>query len=221
MEPLAPWELANTVTGVATLLSGLMALALTACLGNQPARWLGVYLSIVVTGVFTVTYHGLGETHGWKVLDTGSNLVVTWAITAAVLVDFHAEGTARWGSGVSGVVNAGVIALMAWVPATTEVGDVLPFGGWGGYMVGEIVLIANALAVLGLFVANLGAIPPGARRTLGLTAGLFLVGAGLSTAGGDVIVARLFPVHALWHLVGAFGFVALWAFNHQRFVGRG
>lgn len=29
---------------------------------------------------------------------------------------------------------------------------------------------------------------------------------------------RAAAMHALWHLVGPFGFVALWAFNHVRFA---
>jgi hypothetical protein len=54
-----------------------------------------------------------------------------------------------------------------------------------------------------------------------LTAALFVVGAALSTANGDEIVGALVPLHALWHIVGAFGFIALWAFNHKRFGERG
>jgi hypothetical protein len=221
MEPLLPWELANTVTGFATCLAGLMMLALTWLMGPQPARWWAVYVSVVVTGVFTVTYHGLGETHGWKVLDNGSNLVVTAVMTAAVLGDFRPGRVARAGTAVSWAVNAVVIALMWWVPSTTDVSQTVTFGGWGGYMVGELVLIANAFAVLGLFVAHRAQLPADARPVLSLTAALFVVGAALSTANGDEIVGALVPLHALWHIVGAFGFIALWAFNHKRFGERG
>jgi hypothetical protein len=33
------------------------------------------------------------------------------------------------------------------------------------------------------------------------------------------VVRPFFAMHALWHLVGAFGFVGFWAFNHVRFAG--
>ena len=218
MEPLLAWELANTVTGFATLFSGAMALSLCGAMGRHPPRWMAVYVAIVVTGVFTVTYHGLGETHGWKVLDNGSNLAVTAAMTSAVLGDFVSPAVAARWTRVAWGVNAAVILLMAVVPATTDVAQTLTFGGWGGYMVGELVLIANALSVLGLFVAYRQAIPDGARPLLRRTAWTFALGAALSTANGDLVVATLLPLHALWHLVGAFGFIFLWALNHARFI---
>ena len=46
---------------------------------------------------------------------------------------------------------------------------------------------------------------------------LTVCGLGLATAKNDVIVFPFIPMHALWHVVGAFGFIALWAFNDARF----
>jgi hypothetical protein len=49
-------------------------------MGSQPARWVVAYWTIVVTGVFTVTLHGFGETNPvwgahwfWAVTISSSN----------------------------------------------------------------------------------------------------------------------------------------------------
>ena len=39
----------------------------------------------------------------------------------------------------------------------------------------------------------------------------------LATARNDNIVFPFFSLHAIWHVVGAFGFMALWVFNDIRF----
>ena len=72
MNPLPPWALANTVTAYATILSGVLALALTALTHPQPRRWLAVYAAIVITGIATVWYHGFGETFIAGLADGGT-----------------------------------------------------------------------------------------------------------------------------------------------------
>ncbi|MCK6530716.1 hypothetical protein L6R50_25205 [Myxococcota bacterium] len=218
MEPLEPWELANTVTGLGTCLAGALPLLWTWLMGPQPRRWVLAYALFLVTGIFTVTYHGLGETHGWRVLDTGSNIVVAWAVQAAALGDFR-PGRARdaW-TAASGVLNGVAILLMWRVPAWTRVEEGVALGAWGGFMLGEVVLIANAVAALALFAAHRHRIAPSARPLLALVAALFAVGAALSTAANDRIAFTLFPVHACWHLTSMAGLLTLWAFNHKRFA---
>lgn len=44
-----------------------------------------------------------------------------------------------------------------------------------------------------------------------------LLGLGLATASGDTVRLRWVSYHALVRVVGAFGLVVLWAFNHVRF----
>ena len=68
----------------------------------------------------------------------------------------------------------------------------------------------------GLFVARRDRIPSASMRSLLVVFGLFVSGMLLATAKNDVIVAPFLSMHALWHLVGAFGFVFFWAFNHKR-----
>ena len=63
------------------------------------------------------------------------------------------------------------------------------------------------------------AIPARAKPLLWLCAAIFFAGMLLATASNEEIVPPFFAMHALWHLVGAFGFVVLWAFNHVRFAG--
>jgi hypothetical protein len=92
MDTLPAYGLANTLTGFATLFSGALALAFCRWVAPQPPRWQFAYWMIVVTGVFTVTLHGFGETVPgfgprwfWAFLDTGSNIVVAWALALGVL----------------------------------------------------------------------------------------------------------------------------------------
>jgi hypothetical protein len=33
-----------------------------------------------------------------------------------------------------------------------------------------------------------------------------------------VLIFQILAWHATWHIVGAFGFIVLWPFNHMRFV---
>lgn len=106
MQDLPAVGLANTITGFATLFSGIACLVLARAILPHPARWRFAYWTLVVTGVFTVTLHGFGETNPvfgpgwfWAFLDTGSNIVVAWAIALAALGDYYAPQTRRRGSG--------------------------------------------------------------------------------------------------------------------------
>ena len=47
---------------------------------------------------------------------------------------------------------------------------------------------------------------------------IFFFGMLLATASNDKIIWPFIPLHALWHLVSAYGFIVLWAFNHVRFA---
>ena len=72
--------------------------------------------------------------------------------------------------------------------------------------------------MVGLFVARRERIPERARPLLIGVFGLFFFGMLLATARNDVVLFPFLALHALWHLVGAFAFVGLWAFNHVRFA---
>ena len=49
----------------------------------------------------------------------------------------------------------------------------------------------------------------------------FLVGLLFASASNRKIVYPFFAMYALWHVVGACGFVALWAFDRVRFREEG
>ena len=225
MDTLPAYGLANTVTGFATLLSGAMALVFSRLMHPQPPRWRFAYWMIVITGVFTITLHGFGETLGgpgprwmWAALDTGSNIVVAWALALAVLGDYYARDTQRRGGLALTVL---MMAGVAWhvydrMPSTPS-SYLIPLGGWGGFYPGESCLIALSWVVVGLFVARRDRIPPQAKPLLWLVIAIFFCGMLMATASNSQITYPFFSWHALWHLVGAFGFIALWAFNHARF----
>ena len=228
MEQLPDFGLANTITGFATLFSGCTCLALTRLVHPQPARWRFVYWAIVVTGVFTVTLHGFGETVSgfgprwiWAFLDTGSNIVVAWAIGLGVLGDYYSSAQQRRGRVLLTLAMAIGVAWHFYdrLPGV-ERHYLVPLGAWGGFYPGESWLIALSWTTVALFYRRRDRIPPAAKPLLFLVVAIFLVGLVLATAANERIVYPFFAMHALWHLVGAFGFVVLWAFNDFRFAAR-
>jgi len=228
IETLPNYGLANTVTGFATLFSGLLPLVLVKLMRPQPARWVFAYWMIALTGVFTVTLHGFGETNPvwgerwfWAFLDTGSNIVVAWAVSIAIVGDFYRRDTARWAVPVLTLL---MLAGVGWhyydrLPETTRI-LVIPLGEWGGFYPGETWLIAFSWLNVGLFARNWRAISTDARPLLLLAFALLFCGMLLASASNSKILYPFLPLHALWHLVSAYAFIVIWAFNHQRFAPR-
>lgn len=229
MDGLPAFGLANTATGFATLFAGATGLGLSRLLRRQPPAWERVWLTVAITGIFTVTLHGFGETAPgfgprwfWAFLDTGSNIVVAWAVGMAALSDYYEPAAARRGGRL---LTAAMLAGIAWhfvdrLPGT-ERHYLIPLGTWGGFYPGESCLIALSLAAAGLFAARRGRMPPRARPLLASVLALFTGGMLLATARNDLVVAPFLPLHALWHVVGAFAFVFLWAFEHACLEGAG
>lgn len=223
MESLPNYGLANTITGFATLFAGLLPLAFCYLVERHPPHWMLVYWLIAVTGVFTITLHGFGETNPmifdrwvWAFLDTGSNIVVAWGIVRAVLIDFYPALTQRWAQPLA---TAMMLIGVAWhfYDRATAGGYLIGFGAWGGFKPGQSWLILFSLAATTLVYLKRKAIPAKAMPLLILVTAIFAAGLGLATARNDAIVFPFLSFHALWHVVGAFGFIALWAFNDVRF----
>lgn len=225
MDQLPAYGLANTATAFATLFGGVFPVLFCWVIGRQPMRWVFVYWMIVVTGIFTITLHGFGQTNPvwgerwfWSFLDTGSNIVVTWAIALAVLGDYYQAKTRRW---AVPLVTLLMIAGTLWhyyerMPSTGAF-YVIPLGAWGGFCPGEFSLISFAWLNVFLMGAKWIRIPQKARPAMLLVVCVFFIGLISATAGDDEIVYPFIAVHAIWHVIGAFGFMSLWAFNHVRF----
>jgi hypothetical protein len=215
--------MANAITSFATMLAGLYATAIALLLRNHPGRWLHAYLWIFLTGIPTLGLHGFGEpfqapTHGfWRVADTGSNLILAWALQLAVLGDFHAPAVRRRLALGSLALN---LAAIGWMIGENFGGlprrPAVPLGEFGGFTLGELVLILDSLFVTVLLYRARHRIPPRARPLLNLVAATFGVGLLLATANNQEVVRPVVAFHALWHLVGAFGFMTLLVFNHVR-----
>lgn len=218
MDTLRPTELANAITGFATVFAGLTTLGLSLLKGPHPLRWMLVYAAIFVTGVPTVWYHGTGETFWPGLADIGTNLLLGWLLVAAALGDF-AKPRLRWGVAAGmGLLNLLAILFRLLVGRSGAANPlVLSLGSFGGFTLGELMLIANSLLAVILLYLKLGLLCPPARSLLFAMTGVFLLGALLASAGNHVVEYRFLAFHALWHLVGAFGFVFLWAFNDSRF----
>jgi hypothetical protein len=117
-EALPPFALANAVTSFATLLAGVFTFAMALMTGHHTGAWLFAYACIFITGIPTIGFHGLGEvpvvSHAWRVSDTGSNLLLAWALQVAVLGDFYSSRVQRRFALASGLVNLAAIGWMIY-----------------------------------------------------------------------------------------------------------
>src|SRR5690606_13238834 len=128
---------------------------------RQSKAWHFTYWMIVVTGVFTVTLHGFGETVAgfgprwfWGFLDTGSNIVVTWAVSLAIVDDFYSRDAVT-GKRAQLLLTLFMLIGVSWhfydqYPAIERF-MLIPLGNWGGFYPGETCLIAFALLNVILF----------------------------------------------------------------------
>lgn len=217
MVDIAAADLANTVTAFATILGGLIPLLLTAFTHPQPRRWIVVYWGMLITGIATVWYHGCGEGVWAGLADGGTNLLLAWLLQVAVLWDYYPPKVRIPVAVTSAVVNSAVILWRAlYGPGFTSF-YLISVGTFGGFHPMEIMLILDCIAIVALFFGSLGKVPPRNRPLLYLLTVIFFVGALLATASNQRIDFHIICYHALWHVVGAFGFIILWVFNRERF----
>lgn len=213
--PLSPPDLANSVTSFCTIGAGVVTLLLCRYVGAQPDRWLRAYLCIFITGIPTLGWHGWGG-EAWRVADIGTNLLLAYVLQLAVLGDYYGTAFRRRFTLVSTVVNALGILWLIREGLQGGATSTLRLGEGASFQIGELVLILDSFAITGLFYARRQHIPAAAAPLLRLVVACFLVGLWLATAEGNVVDGRIWSYHALWHVLGAFGFIFLWAFNHVR-----
>jgi hypothetical protein len=213
---LSPPDLANTVTGFATLFAGVVTVLLCRYVRAQPPRWRFAYWCIVITGIPTILFHGY-LTMTLAAADVSSNLLLAWALQLAVLGDFWPARVRNRVAATTGAINLAGVAWIFREAITGEKHYLIPFGGHGGFYTGEVVLILDSFLVVGLLFARRREIAARAKPLLYLVTATFTVGLFLATAGNQEVAEPFWSYHALWHVVGAFGFVLFWAFNHVRF----
>ena len=217
MEYLHEAHLANIVTSYCTCLAGIMPMLYTLLTRKQPGRWFFVYFCILLTGIPTVWLHTVEGNRVASFFDTGSNIFLAWALQIAVSGDFMRRRPRITLLSITTVVNLCAWSWMIYEIFAPEKKPLLTFGEFGHFMVGEVTLIANAWVVAVLFFVYYGRIPRAARPLLLLTLAMFLLGMFLATASNEQVSGYIFPWHATWHIVGAFGFITMWVFNHVRF----
>ncbi len=93
----------------------------------------------------------------------------------------------------------------------------LSFGDYGYFSVGELLLITNSLMGTIYLYINHKHYPKDSRGALYFSTVLFLIGAGVASAGNHEILLEVIPMHALWHCIAGFGFMIIWHFNEVRF----
>jgi hypothetical protein len=208
-------DLANAVSAYATILSGIIPLILCWLVSPQPRRWLFAYLCILITGIATVWMHGFGEPFPARVADIGTNLLLAWALQYAILGDYYSARTQRIVTTITGVIIiAFIIQLIASGP---ERRLAITFGESGEFTWGELLLIANSILAISLFYLRKAMMPAKAQPLLYLITIIFLIGLGFATPPNHRVDFTVVAYHATWHIVGAYGFIVLWVFNHVRF----
>lgn len=212
-------QLANTVTGFATCMAGLVPMIYCLIIHRQPPRWFFVYFCILLTGIPTVWLHSDEGNRLAAATDVGSNIFLTWALLMAVAGDFMQPASRFRFRIAATVVDFSAIAWLFYESTLDgEKFKLINMGEFGQFYVGEVILIVNAWTVAGIFFGNWARIPRIARPALSMTFIIFFVGMILATAANNQIWWRIFAWHATWHIVGAFGLMTLWLFNHLRFT---
>ena len=221
---LSPTELANTVTAYVTTISGLIPLIMSFVKrksNRPPLRWILVYLCIVITGVATIWYHGFGESFWQGTADISTNLLLAWMLQFAVTFDHEPNKKKKIGIIVSGIIVGGYVAFR--IIGFFIIGESirytlrLDFGEYGYFSIGELLLIANSLMGTVYLYLNHRHYPKDTRGYLYFSTALFLIGAGVASAGNHEILLEVIPMHALWHCIAGFGFILIWVFNEVRF----
>ncbi len=213
----SPVDLANAVSAYAMILAGVTGLLLASLMQRQPLRWMAVYAGVVVTGMATVWFHGFGEQFFPSVVDIGTNLLLAWLLQNAVLGDYYAPRTRHWIIAVSGIINLTFVIWKYVIQDAYYRIYAIPLGASGGFRVGEVILISNSLLVTLLFYLRRKRIPDRARPLLYVVTATFIFGTLLAGTSNHEVGYQVLAYHATWHIVGAFGFVFFWAFNHVRF----
>lgn len=211
-------QVANTITGLCTCFAGIVTMMYCWLAMPQPRRWFFVYFCILVTGIPTIWLHA---NEGYKLagfFDVGTNILLAWAIQLAAAGDFYPPGKRRAIQITMTVINCCVWAWLLYeVVRPGPKHKLIDFGSFGEFYVGEFALICNGWVGVYLFGANWKKIPRQARPIFLMMFSLFFLGMILASAGNDHITWRFFAWHAAWHIVGSFGLVTLWLFNHVRF----
>lgn len=211
-------QLANTVTGFATCMAGIVPMIYCLIIHPQPPRWFFVYFCIFLTGIPTVWLHSDEANRFAAAADVGSNVFLTWSILMAVSGDFLQERARNWFRGVVCALDFAAIAWIFYEVTLPEKMKALDFGSFGFFHVGEVILILNAWLCAGMFFGHWKRIPKPARPAIVMTFVMFFFGMLLATAANNQIWYRIFAWHATWHILGAFALVTLWLFNHIRFT---
>lgn len=210
-------QLVNAVSAFALVLSGLLALALAFMMTRQPWRWLLVYLCVAVAGVATVWYHGFGEPFPARVAEMGASLLLAWMIQVAIVGDFYPGRGGRLLNLVLFLANLEYIMTLAIGGAKAPTPLVLALSQFGGLNFGELLLIVNCLVAVILLYGRRREVQPEARPILSIVTLLFFAGLLLSIAWNSWGDFGILAFRATCLIVGAFGFIALWAFNEMRF----
>lgn len=210
-------QIANIATSYATCLAGIIPLLLCVLNRRHPPRWMMVYLCVLVTGIPTVWLHAREGDLVAGFFDVGTNILLAWVVQIAASGDFMKPAPRRMLLTLTTVFNVCVWSWLIFEVVSGVKRPIIRFGEFGHFNAGEMALIINSWIGTVLMFLNLRRTPRRAHALLYLTFVLFFIGMILATASNKQITWYILPWHATWHIVSAFGFVVLWAYNHERF----
>lgn len=211
-----PTLVANSVSALAVILSGLMTLVFCFLVAPQPPRWLWAYWCVFITGIPTLWFHGFGETFPARVADVGTNLLLAWAMQVAALGDFYSRRTQWIVGGISGAINLIAVIWMLVVGNDTSRTMIFTLAPNSGFRIMQVILIVDSVFAVGVLYSRRSLIPLSARPLLYLVT-VALLGGTLFASRGNHDLDGVLAYHAIWHTIAAFSFVMLWGFNHKRF----
>jgi hypothetical protein len=182
----------------------------------QPKRWMVFYAAFFATGIPTVWYFGFGATFTWRTADAVINCILAWALQNAILGDFLSRK--RWFrlSTALGLMNLLAIALLMLDAHLAVKSWSFRFGTFGAFSIAELILIGDSFISLVLLLLGLGKIPPVARPMLCPAVCMLVASFFIATTAHVHVNTSLLLFHAMWHIIGSFGFLSFWVFNDIR-----
>lgn len=210
-------HVANVVTSFALLWAGILITIFWFLERNQPLRWLFFYLTVVITAIPTIIHHIMPKNLCWTSLDIMSNILVVVALELGLIGDYFSGSVQKSLWVVIGFLNLFVILYLVSIIFLPIPHIYLPLGRSKGFTLGEIALILNAIMVVIILGTNYTKLRRKEKAVFWGIVLTFLFGLFFATGSDDYIYPRYIGWHSMWHILGSYGFILFWYFNHLRF----
>ncbi|MCX8065283.1 MAG: hypothetical protein N3G21_08955, partial [Candidatus Hydrogenedentes bacterium] len=149
-----------------------------------------------------------------------SNVLLVVALELALVGDYFTQKVRMFFLWLFGTLNLLAIAYLFSILVFPIPNIYIPLGSSKGFSLGEIVLILNAIVSVVILAVNFGKLRKKEKVVFLVVVGMFLLGLVFATGSDGYIFPKHIAWHSMWHIVGSFGFVLFWYFNHLRFSNK-